>query len=378
MVVAWNTTAGLSSGASATFADDNLTIHNGGSSNSTVHVRATSNVVAQKIYFESKFTLIPGTRYAAIGIIDAGASGLPTVNGNLASGTWMLCDDGQCTANGGSLFGVLSPFTANDIAMIAIDLAAGKMWVGRNGTWQGDPVAGTGAAMTGVPPNIYPKATGFTYQGSFGKQTVNFGATAFAHGPPSGYVAYSDATPGEPAVTIYADPLTVPTAVYNSVRFFNAAYPIEKSSGVLTAVQYVSNVPPYQHMAQSRDLMDCQVGDYIEAELLQEGTWDFGPAVCEWAGMLMLRRATDTGAITLHNAGPSIDFRCMSENPGENIEAARHHATLKWQGATTVLVAGNYRVDFMSYASMGNTAHSGQYMQLHDGVLRVRRYRAIA
>ena len=38
--------------------------------------------------------------------------------------------------------------TAGDIIMIAADLTNGKVWFGLNGTWYGDPVAGTGEALT--------------------------------------------------------------------------------------------------------------------------------------------------------------------------------------------------------------------------------------
>src|SRR3989338_5283364 len=53
-----------------------------------------------------------------------------------------------------------SPYTAlthRQTAMVAIDLAAGKMWVGQGGTWfnSGNPAAGTGAVLTGIPSSAH-------------------------------------------------------------------------------------------------------------------------------------------------------------------------------------------------------------------------------
>jgi hypothetical protein len=41
-------------------------------------------------------------------------------------------------------------FTAGQIAGLAIDVATGNVWLSRNGTWVGDPAAGTDAWFTGI------------------------------------------------------------------------------------------------------------------------------------------------------------------------------------------------------------------------------------
>jgi len=42
-------------------------------------------------------------------------------------------------------------YAAGDTVMIAFDAATGLAWFGKNGTWNGDPAAGTGAANDGAP-----------------------------------------------------------------------------------------------------------------------------------------------------------------------------------------------------------------------------------
>lgn len=72
---------------------------------------------------------------------------------------------------------------------IAVDIDAGLLWVAVNGVFDGSPVLGTGGRdVSGV-------CTGEVFAAvySFDVSTVaatNFGATAFAHAPPAGFVAW--------------------------------------------------------------------------------------------------------------------------------------------------------------------------------------------
>ena len=77
-----------------------------------------------------------------------------------------------------------------DIVMIAFDVEAGKIWFGKNGTWNGsgDPGAGTNEVYSGLD------AFSNTYYACLSLQspayaTANFGATAFSHTVPAGFVA---------------------------------------------------------------------------------------------------------------------------------------------------------------------------------------------
>lgn len=177
-------------------------------------------------------------------------------------------------------------------------------------------------------------------------------------------------------VNAYCDPINNPTIDFTKTRIFNSAKPIELVP-IIPHVYYVSNSPPYLHVAKSADILNCLAGDYIEAILVQEATWDFSPNNIEWAGMLMLRRITDSGSVNLPNAGPTIDFRCMSENPGKNILVAEHHALMTLIGATKIELDGDYRVDYLTYCSMGTIVGSGtEHLKMHDGTFLIKRFRA--
>lgn len=173
----------------------------------------------------------------------------------------------------------------------------------------------------------------------------------------------------------YCDPLIVPGTLTGAPQIFNAAFPIERMTRLM-AVQYTTQTPPYQHCARSRVITGCLPGDYIEAAITVEATWDFGPPVCEWAGVLMLRKPTDSGSVPDVGWGPTSEFRAMCENPGVNVLYDQHHCQLTWIGATTIMQAGDYVVDWMSYASMGELVHNGQYLTLSDGTMHVKRWRA--
>lgn len=351
--VRW-TTSGLSSGAAVTFADGNLTVFNSGSSNSTAHIRASDPVDSTVgVYFTVKFTAIPGVRWNAAGIIDATVA-IPTVNSNLAPNTWILCDDGQLSINGGSLVASgTGGFVANDIAMFAIK--DGKLWVGRNGTWVGNPAAGTGFVASGLPALIYAKATEFTYQGSPGHQTADFGDQAFSYPAPTGFAAYKDAIQAPPSPPVaYANPVPNPWPVLTNIAEYTY-----RSVGAATKMIPADRYPTLALSPAYRETictgsMPLNAGDVVDARLTWGDTNDTGQAG-EFSGMIMLRKATDTGSESINNAGPAIDPRVMSENTGTNVTLPVHHHPQVWFGRTVVVTAGSYRVCGMHYFSWGDT-----------------------
>lgn len=80
------------------------------------------------------------------------------------------------TATGGVLYNgstvtTLSTYTAGDYLMIAFDNAAGDIWFGKNGTWSGDPGAGTGAAKADVAAGTWYPVFGAS-GGPAGKVTL--------------------------------------------------------------------------------------------------------------------------------------------------------------------------------------------------------------
>jgi hypothetical protein len=94
----------------------------------------------------------------------------------------------------GSETGSVSTSDVGARIMMALDLNAGKIWWGRNGTWfgSGDPAAGTNAAFSSVSGTLYPHW--YTSSAGFGgiNATINFGASAFAYTVPTGFSGWSN------------------------------------------------------------------------------------------------------------------------------------------------------------------------------------------
>jgi hypothetical protein len=109
-------------------------------------------------------------------------------------------DNGQAFQNNTSTsYTGAAGFSAGDVAMVAFDADAKKMWVGKNGTWynSGAPASGTG--------NIPLTITGTTFFPAFNTYgnswSVNFGQRPFAYTAPSGFKALCTANLPAPVVT---------------------------------------------------------------------------------------------------------------------------------------------------------------------------------
>ena len=83
---------------------------------------------------------------------------------------------------------------ATNIIQVAIDIGAGKLWFGMNGTWFGSPAgnpgAGTNESYSSVTGTLFPMVSPYLT----GTVTANFGASAFAYSVPSGFSGLDAAT----------------------------------------------------------------------------------------------------------------------------------------------------------------------------------------
>jgi len=104
--------------------------------------------------------------------------------------------------NSGSAYG--SSYGAADVIGVAFDADNGKVWFAKNGTWQnsGDPVAGTGAAATGLVAALqYMPAIGI-YNYTSTKMTFNFGQRSFTYAPPTGFSALNSTNLSSPTILL--------------------------------------------------------------------------------------------------------------------------------------------------------------------------------
>jgi hypothetical protein len=99
-------------------------------------------------------------------------------------------------------------WTTGDIIQVAIDMATGKVWFGKNNSWwtssggtTGNPSAGTNETITisgaNLARTIVPMVQNY---GTSGVTTLNFGQRPFAYTPPSGFLSLC--TTNLPASTV--------------------------------------------------------------------------------------------------------------------------------------------------------------------------------
>jgi len=91
-------------------------------------------------------------------------------------------------------------YAVNDYAMVALDLDNNKIYFGKNGTWldSGNPAAGTGYAGSLLNSPTYAYTP---YFGNYGSSLMlNFGSTAFAYTPPTGFSRLRTANLPAPAI----------------------------------------------------------------------------------------------------------------------------------------------------------------------------------
>ncbi|NDD55102.1 hypothetical protein EBZ39_14780, partial [bacterium] len=185
--------------SNATLANGNLDI-SGTGANYTGNV-GTIALATGKYYWE--YTVTATGDASGVGIIATGSlSGAvgPGYGFAQVSDAWIRM---ATVVNSNSTNAVtgLSSIGANDVVNVAVDIDAGKLWFGRNGTWEssGAPASGTNATVTFTPggKSFYPCAQGVgTWSGVF-----NAGARSFAYTAPSGFKALCTANLPAPSVT---------------------------------------------------------------------------------------------------------------------------------------------------------------------------------
>lgn len=154
----------------------------------SVGVRSTISKAAGKHYWEILNELSTNdNKRVAIAKSTADLTIVFGFDGNANAYAWR--SDGTYY-NGPAGTAAAPSFTAGDRLMCALDLDNGKLWWGKNGTWNGsgDPAAGTGAIASSISGTYF---AGWCAQASNGSAqcTANFGATALTYTPPTGFNA---------------------------------------------------------------------------------------------------------------------------------------------------------------------------------------------
>lgn len=146
------------------------------------NTRATFAPSSGKWYWESTFTSNANAGRSGVQPTTAGAAGVST------TGYGLDHTNGQKIINGtSSAYG--SAISNNDVVMYALDLDAGKVWIGKNGTWfnSGNPAAGTNELSSGLSGNFTASQSGGG--GVSMVSNTTFGQRPFAYTPPTGFKA---------------------------------------------------------------------------------------------------------------------------------------------------------------------------------------------
>lgn len=146
-------------------------------------VRATARDDAGKRYFEVVLPDSPSV-YVIVGVASENVSLSGYVGGSAES--WGYQTGGYKRNAGDYEGGYGGGESAGDVLMCAYDLAAGKIWWGKNGSWfaGGDPETGANPAYSNLSGTLYPAISPYTTA----RGTLRTVEMAYA---PAGYAAPS-------------------------------------------------------------------------------------------------------------------------------------------------------------------------------------------
>jgi hypothetical protein len=152
---------------------------------------ATISPTAGKWYWEYTVNASSGTEGTVVGLATLDAEYHNSNNyiyARRANGGKL--DNGTYTAS------VFTAVSDGDIVGFAYDADAQKLWTSLNGTFVGNPAAGTGESWSSIPANVFPYVS--TYNDT---TTANFGQRPFANtNVPSGYKALCTANLDDPTI----------------------------------------------------------------------------------------------------------------------------------------------------------------------------------
>lgn len=197
-------------------------------------VRSTTYQTTGKFYVEIVITSNVGFR---AGVANSSYSVSSSLGGD--ANAWVVRGNEGDKINNNTATSYGSGFSLNDVLMIAVDIDAGKIWWGKNGSWfaSGNPSAGTGAGFSGLSSSL---ALLFGANSGTGTKVGTLTEIAsYAYSPPSGFTAgwggaeVLTAT-GVANASAFGAPLVkglntlVPTGILNSSDYGAAAVIIEQ------------------------------------------------------------------------------------------------------------------------------------------------------
>lgn len=185
---------------------------------------ATMFVNSGKWYWEVKWVSGSNPR---IGVVNT--SGVGQDFGSTANG-WCRLNSPSRVYNNGSTTSYGTDLTVGDTIMLALDIDSGKLWYGKNGSWEssGNPATGANPSQTFTAGQLMSPAV------SSGSGTpvfeANFGSLGFTHTAPTGFKALNTSNLPEPSIK-------------KAPRYFKAtAYTGNGTSKVISGLDFSPNL----------------------------------------------------------------------------------------------------------------------------------------
>jgi hypothetical protein len=158
-------------------------------------VRASRPIASGKWYWEILVgDIVPlGGDSSGVGIVPStfpfATNGLSTNAGDAS-----LWTSGKAYKSTSNVSTPTAAWVATDVILIAFDAGVGDVWFGRNGTFVGNPAAGTTPSVTGMTTGVayYPAATCWTSNATHQVVLDIQGNSNLTYSPPSGFTAYSN------------------------------------------------------------------------------------------------------------------------------------------------------------------------------------------
>jgi hypothetical protein len=204
-------------GSTGTFSNGNLDLTTASSNNAAVPTGFFPN--SSKWYWEVLITAIGNSNNASIRVGVCNPNGVASGLGEGVNG-WCFLGDGRLFHNGSApSYGV--SVTTGDTVMVALDIDAGRIWYGKNGTWMasGNPATNANPSQTFTTnQSMSPALASGTGTPAY---TCNFGQRPFAYTAPSGFRALN--TQNLPTPTIGATPATQANRYFDVLTYTGTA-----------------------------------------------------------------------------------------------------------------------------------------------------------
>jgi hypothetical protein len=155
-----------------------------------------------KYYFEWTRNNSGGNWSVGLAFLSATSGSVNSLPNNFGydAATFGVYPDGSALYNGSNTN--VGAQGTGSTRMLAIDIDAGKLWMGLNGTWynSGNPAAGTNPTKSSFPTGAVIPVIGNSAT-STGIVTTNFGQSGFTYTPPDDFLALSTANLPEPSIS---------------------------------------------------------------------------------------------------------------------------------------------------------------------------------